>query len=409
MNQREEEIWIKKLRDKLDNHVEPLPADGWTKLSKELEPPVATRHIYPYKWWAVAAAIAVLVLGGISALYMLENTSIDKIQYTEIPLNPALPDKDPVSKDSNPVFIEPIQEQNIHKVSRNRETLAVVSKQTIAENIPAEKNINKAITDETVNDITVTETIQESNEQKEPVITRPSGKDKFHLPVTKKKKRNPGWSTGVSMSNILANNSQPQKGNPVPNHSKQLDMLSSNASIIEIRPDEQLVFKDGVPYIESNNRVEIDHKQPISFGLSVRKQLTENFSIETGLVYTQLKSTIKEPGNTQEIQQKLHYLGIPVRGNYNFMNSKRFTVYGSVGGMVEKCIDGKIGEVKEKEKPLQWSLNGGVGAQFNAHKSIGIYVEPGIAYFFDNGSDLETIRKDRPFNLNIQAGIRFTY
>ena len=34
---------------------------------------------------------------------------------------------------------------------------------------------------------------------------------------------------------------------------------------------------------------------------------------------------------------------------------------------------------------------------------------PGVAYYFDDGSDIQTIRKENPFNFNIQAGIRLTY
>ena len=64
---------------------------------------------------------------------------------------------------------------------------------------------------------------------------------------------------------------------------------------------------------------------------------------------------------------------------------------------------------KETVKPLQFSVSGAVGAQVNATKRLGIYVEPGVAYYFDDGSDIQTIRKENPFNFNIQAGIRLTY
>jgi hypothetical protein len=77
--------------------------------------------------------------------------------------------------------------------------------------------------------------------------------------------------------------------------------------------------------------------------------------------------------------------------------------------MIEKCVYGKLGTEKETVKPLQFSVSGAVGAQFNATKRVGIYVEPGVAYFFDDGSDVQTIRKENPFNFNIQAGIRLTY
>ena len=47
--------------------------------------------------------------------------------------------------------------------------------------------------------------------------------------------------------------------------------------------------------------------------------------------------------------------------------------------------------------------------RIDVYKRQGIYVEPGVAYFFDDGSDVQTIRKENPFNFNIQAGIRLTY
>ena len=77
--------------------------------------------------------------------------------------------------------------------------------------------------------------------------------------------------------------------------------------------------------------------------------------------------------------------------------------------MVEKCVYGKIDSERQTVKPLQLSLSGGVGGQLNISDRIGLYVEPGISYFFDDGSDVETIRKENPLNFNLQADIRFTY
>ena len=77
--------------------------------------------------------------------------------------------------------------------------------------------------------------------------------------------------------------------------------------------------------------------------------------------------------------------------------------------MIEKCIYGKIGSEKQTVKPLQFSLTGAIGAQVNVTRRLGIYAEPGVAYFFDDGSDMQTIRKETPLNFNIQAGLRFTY
>ena len=77
--------------------------------------------------------------------------------------------------------------------------------------------------------------------------------------------------------------------------------------------------------------------------------------------------------------------------------------------MVEKCVYGKLAGDKVNVKPLQFSVAGAVGAQFNATEHVGFYVEPGVSYFFDDGSKIQAIRKETPCNFNLQAGLRFTY
>ena len=43
----EKELWMNKLKEKLEDYSEPIPASGWEQLEKELMPPVE-RKIYPY-------------------------------------------------------------------------------------------------------------------------------------------------------------------------------------------------------------------------------------------------------------------------------------------------------------------------------------------------------------------------
>ena len=59
--------------------------------------------------------------------------------------------------------------------------------------------------------------------------------------------------------------------------------------------------------------------------------------------------------------------------------------------------------------PLQWSVDGGVGIQYQLSPSVGIFIEPGIHYYFNDGGHLNTIRKDHPVNFTLPMGIRWTY
>ena len=127
------------------------------------------------------------------------------------------------------------------------------------------------------------------------------------------------------------------------------------------------------------------------------------------MTYTYLASDVQFEGESGSVRQKLHYLGIPVRANWNMVERQAFVLYLSAGGAVEKCIYGRIGDEKSTVDPVQLSVTGAVGAQYNLNRRMGLYLEPGVSYYFDDGSVVETIRKEHPCNFTIQAGFRISY
>ena len=137
-----------------------------------------------------------------------------------------------------------------------------------------------------------------------------------------------------------------------------------------------------------------------------------------------LSSTITTGGSgySSRTEQELHYIGIPLQVSYDFLQLKWFSLYVNAGGMIEKCISGKAvaSYVPEGEsafesregitaRPLQWSLNAAIGAEVHFTPLIGLYVEPGASYFFNDGSGMSTIYKERPLNFNFEFGLRFTF
>ena len=175
--------------------------------------------------------------------------------------------------------------------------------------------------------------------------------------------------------------------------------------------------------INSQPTTDIKHHFPISAGITVQKSITRSLALETGLVYTYLASDLTAGGASYYTQkQELHYLGIPLKLNWNFWQKKYFNLYVAGGGMVEKCIDGKLSSHYQTDRksalsqheslhvaPLQWSLSAAAGISFKLASHIGLYIEPGIVYYFDDGADISTIRKEKPFNINLQAGVRFDF
>lgn len=153
----------------------------------------------------------------------------------------------------------------------------------------------------------------------------------------------------------------------------------------------------------------IKHKMPVSVGLSIKRELTERFALEAGLNYTMLRSELsKDKGMTQE--QKSHYLGIPLKASYILWKGKNVDLYVTGGGMVEKCVsaeqmDGTMGG----SKTWQYSLMASAGVQYRVAKNVALFAEPGVAYHFDDGSPLPTVRHEKPTNFNLLCGIRVAY
>lgn len=169
-------------------------------------------------------------------------------------------------------------------------------------------------------------------------------------------------------------------------------------------------------------KTEYDHHLPIRIGLSVAYALTDRLSIGTGLTYTRLSSDIKDASRESNYsgEQRLHYVGIPVNVSYKVASSRWISLYGTAGVLAEKCVSGTTDEgyvvnntMQQTNthdistKPLQMSVNAGVGIQFNVIDNVGIYAEPGLSYYFDDGSALQTIYKEKPLNFNLNVGVRF--
>lgn len=169
-------------------------------------------------------------------------------------------------------------------------------------------------------------------------------------------------------------------------------------------------------------KTEYDHHLPIRIGLSVAYALTDRLSISSGLTYTRLASDIKDASRESKYigEQRLHYVGIPVNVSYKVASFRWLGLYGTAGVLAEKCVSGTTDEgyvvnntVQQTNthdistKPLQMSVNAGVGIQFDFIDNVGIYAEPGLSYYFDDGSALQTIYKEKPLNFNLNVGVRF--
>lgn len=157
----------------------------------------------------------------------------------------------------------------------------------------------------------------------------------------------------------------------------------------------------------------VKHHFPISVGVQVGWGVTECLRINTGVVYTNVSSDFINSSykTTQVTTQTLHYVGVPLNISYDFWQTKRFKTYVTAGGEADFNVknhtesDGEV--MASKHDRTQWSANASLGAQFDIIPQLGIYVEPGAKYYFDNGSQIENTFKDKKLNFNLQFGLRW--
>lgn len=164
-----------------------------------------------------------------------------------------------------------------------------------------------------------------------------------------------------------------------------------------------------------------DHKRPVRIGLSVSYRVSDRVCLQSGLTYSYLRSdfTRENDFSTKTTRQKLHYVGIPVQVTYSLWHHKRLNAYVSSGGEVQKLVSGKAksdvisldrapsteNENVSEHRP-QFSVSAAAGVEYQLLHHVGAYVEPGVSYYFDNGSNVKNYYKDKKFNFRLGVGLR---
>lgn len=206
-------------------------------------------------------------------------------------------------------------------------------------------------------------------------------------------------------------------------------VTNSTATYVEAVGPDDVMWADnpqlGIGIFNQGKSVktEYKHRLPVRVGLNVAYRLTDRLSVESGVSYTRLSSDMKDgtKNNYSSSSQKLDYIGVPLNVKYRAFGYRRLSVYASAGLLTEKCVSGKTtheyvisGEKKKHEaedvaaKPWQLSVNAALGAQLDVLRNVGVYVEPGVSYYFDDRSPLSTIYKEKPLNFNLNLGVRYT-
>lgn len=163
---------------------------------------------------------------------------------------------------------------------------------------------------------------------------------------------------------------------------------------------------------------------PLSAGVGVKIDLTQRWSLGVGLNYSFLArqfygkyTLVGDDGSiinttSSDIRNNQHFIGIPVNAFYNIVENKNLNFYAYAGGTVEKCLSDNYNvlstSIRHQEKPsgIQLSANAGIGVEFLLGNHLGLYLDPSLRYYFDNGQP-KSIRTVQPLMFGFEMGFRF--
>jgi len=162
----------------------------------------------------------------------------------------------------------------------------------------------------------------------------------------------------------------------------------------------------------------IRHDLPVKTGFSIQFSGQGRFSFETGLNYAFHRSRIACQGdsNNYEMDYRMHYLGLPVKGNLRLVRWERLEWYASVGGEIEWMLTGSLYSSLQGQRtsvdpldrhPLFLSASAATGFEYKFSDHFGLYAEPGVAWHVHSRSDLPDYYRDHPFSFDLHVGVRF--
>lgn len=419
---KDKEKWEAYLRDRMKGYSEPLPDGLWERLETEMSPPRVIPMWRTRRFAVAAAALAVAV----SFLTFWLVSQMPDDSYYSVPLVaeknhiPFMPDEKPQPSVAELPLVKKMPEKvllaSVTEYPEQQGQPAMLRMGVVAESRDMEE------------EKTNVEDVQDRSEEEAVLYQSRRMEDRKRMQrnramlAERQERKSRSWSVGVNTGNTPFSSSNSFNG------VGSLGLQHSRVTMADV----VLAPNDGnysaYNQMLLNNRdqiskTEVHHKMPVTVGASFTWNFAPRWALETGVNYTMLSSDLRSGADAYlEEEQELHYIGIPLKLHRSLFDSRWVSFYASAGGMVEKCVSASQDVVyvngmamQETEHhsldidALQWSVVASAGVQVNFTKQIGLYAEPGIVYYFDDDSGVETIRKEHPLNFNLQVGLRFSF
>ena len=417
------EDWLDTLRTRIQNECDVKAPDGLLNDIKQemnrrgVTPMRSTRQkasVVPLWTYRAVSAAAIIGIGIFLSHLLLDHTSLPKQCVTIInnKIKNTLPSQTTITTPenyvTNSVKLAVATHQSIQNplVDNNLSGNTVYNREEEKETTTDNNNVTE--TQETTSN-TRQEKIEDINKQQ---TTKPQSRGYSERTYTANVKNNDPSSrfcigSSYNYGTGTSHNSDKMLL-PVANPYGDYDPEFSGRNI----QDSPIGTKDG--------RTGTKHHQPIKLGVSIRYNINNRWSLQTGLNYSRLASdfSYEKRGTEYAVEQKLQYVGIPVNASYSFIKTKRFNVYATAGAEIEKLVKGEANlsaEAMSQITPTHTTIKEGrpvfstalsIGGELRISKDVSAYIEPGISHHFNNGSYVENIYKDKPTNFNLNMGVR---
>lgn len=417
------EDWLKIIKERVDNYESPVPKDLWSSIERDL-PKKSPVTLYLKRTAAAIASIAAIAAIIITVRFANTNNP-QKHLISSAKTN--IIDEAKKQSENKDIVIETqeVKENLAQNITNEKQAnIPVVSTYNpdSISNKPTTANIHSAIVD---NDKSANngnnsrlKAIKEFNEAAKTTENHANGKD-ISLPAANNNDRR--WSIAMAVNNGFGNRNSSVNGFAPINNAYAVNKYSS-------RPDRKMghfnyVYSSVVANnIEEETKTEIEYDVPLTYAAMFRYHFNNHWAIDAGIQFSYLGASWHSGSNNSYYSstQKLVLIGIPVGASFTFVDSRFFTMYALAGASVDKCVTGNIkrfaqsgrkhantGKRDLPEHPWQFSINAGLGLQFNATDHIGIFAEPKATRFFDTAKELNIRKHSTEFQLLV--GLRLTY
>lgn len=393
---KQQDDWTQQLRRQLADSESAVPEGLWDNIEASLP---RQRKPATVVWLrrTLAVAASVLLLVGI-ALYWPEQT--DTVALYEQPNEESTPAETLLSREVEPPGLKPSLAQN-RSTKRPKGRL----------NHLGERKANITTLHPTsLDEAEETDELPEEKTEATSTEKQPSAVHKEYPSENNKRRK--------EQKTMLSSEKRAPKLMLALNGSSNLGNLNSTSPVLmshemALRYSPLMSRSDENIYLTDYSEEE-DHAAPITFGLTATYPLARHWLLSSGITYTLTSSKFTTHIRGQEVTRSQHvdYIGIPLNLHYSVWQHRRWLLYGSAGMQADFCIKAKSkqdGIKTEMEKDrMRWSAHLAAGVQFNLWPTSGIYIEPGLRYYFDNGSPLRNAMSERPLDFSMQVGYRLT-